>query len=324
MRDSSHEHSQAIREAVRTLASGKKVNLDSLSSLGLDSIDLTSSTQLDQVKAFADDILAEFEGTQASSRFERQLISHPERDAIPLQVLVAAKLAKSKSYINQLQDPLLISVCFAVYSETERLKTREGSPHGEDFFRRKVEQLDWLVDRNPLINWELVVCDDGCPDRSGHAIRQLVDKCGLQSRVRVVFLQDAIDSGAPTARLLTSTDESRKGGSIQYAMYVAAQGQGKPRDSHERHIIVYTDADLSTHLGQVGLLAEPLLAGDKTLVLATRASPEAVQIRGVTRKARGNLLTYLKKALVKLPDLQDPQCGFKGSGLIECRGWWTV
>ena len=56
--------------------------------------------------------------------------------------------------------------------------------------------------------------------------------------VQVLFLADAIVQGLPVTAPMTSPNDSRKVGSVEYGMWVAAQ------QNRTNHIIAFTDADL--------------------------------------------------------------------------------
>jgi hypothetical protein len=78
--------------------------------------------------------------------------------------------------------------------------------------------------------------------------------------VSVLRLADVIAGDAsisPAFDRLTSTDESRKGGSILAALAAAVGGDA----AAGRHVVCYTDADLSANLAQLGSLAAPIVAG---------------------------------------------------------------
>ncbi|MBT8384790.1 MAG: hypothetical protein KJO83_03660, partial [Bacteroidia bacterium] len=78
------------------------------------------------------------------------------------------------------------------------------------------------------------------------------------------------------------------------------------------HIVIYTDADLSTHLGQVMLLVDPLLNNDKLVAIGSRRAPKSVVIKKGKRNNRGKLFIYLWKRLIpNLGGIVDTQCGFK-------------
>ena len=113
-------------------------------------------------------------------------------------------------------------------------------------------------------------------------------------------------AGHPAVRGLISTADSQKGGSIEYGMAVAAQ------DRSPNHVVVFTDADLSTHLGQLGNLIEPILRHGHDSAVGSRREPLSVVIKSGARNARGKLFIYLWKRLIpQLSPIIDTQCGFK-------------
>ena len=90
-------------------------------------------------------------------------------------------------------------------------------------------------------------------------------------------------------------------------MWLAAQ-----QENQENHIIIYTDADLSTHLGQSGLLINPIIAGGNDVAIGSRREVDSVVLKQSSRNNRGKLFIYLWKRLIPvLGDIIDTQCGFK-------------
>ena len=134
---------------------------------------------------------------------------------------------------------------------------------------------------------------------------EIVAARGYAPRVRILRLADAIAAGHPAAAGLGSTDDSSKGGSILYGMWKAAATRAP------RHVIAYTDADLSTHLGQTGLLIDEVL-GDAACAAGSRREARSVVVKGAARNDRGKLFIYLwKRLLPQLGGVVDTQCGFK-------------
>ena len=221
----------------------------------------------------------------------------------PLAMRVATKLGLSKWFVTQSRAPRYLSAVFAVYQEHERIRTRREHASGEDFLNRKLRQLRWLFDG--YTDWELVVVDDGCPDGSGHIAREIIERGGHQAHARVLFLQNAIESGLEVADGLESPDDSRKGGSILYGMWDALQTR---RDGH---VVAFTDADLSTHLGQCGLLLEALASG-ASCAAGSRREPTSAVVKAGGRNDRGKLFIYWWKRMIEpLGEIVDSQCGFK-------------
>jgi len=233
---------------------------------------------------------------------ERELAE--QSPAAPLSTQLALKLARSKAYVRAIDEPSFLSVVFAVYKEHERVLRPTEHAHGEDFLRRKVAQLKWLCDGTAL-DWELIAVDDGCPAGTGRLLEQIAREEGYGERVRVLHLADAIAKGVAVTRPLTTPDDSRKGGSIAYGMWDAVQTQ------RPNHVVVFTDADLSTHLGETGLLVHEIRAG-ALAAIGSRREETSVVIKGASRNDRGKLFIYLwKRLLAPLHRLTDTQCGFK-------------
>jgi len=267
-------------------------------------LDLVNAEHLRLVREQADILVAGGLGLADLNIMERRLKA-AERGA-PLGAHLAVKLARSKRLLKALEGPFFVSVVFAVYKEARRIRRQDEDELGEDFLRRKVEQLDWLFGSEHASEWEILVVDDGCPEGSGRLAQEIIDADGLTDRVRVVYLQEAIDQDLEVVQPLCSTDDSRKGGSILLGMERALQSK------HEGHVLIFTDADLSTHLGQCGLLLAPILVDSKGVALASRRESLSVVVKKGQRNTRGKLFIYLwKQMLPLLHAITDTQCGFK-------------
>jgi hypothetical protein len=284
--------------------------LDSLRQDAPTEVDLTSPEDLDAVISLAESLLE-----HSTDPAELSGLADPALD-LPLGLAVAVKLALSKTLVAELakerEKPVLVSVLFAVYAEHERILPPEQNPVGEDFLRRKVKQLEWLFDEFPEFDWELIVVDDGCPEGSGRIAEKIIAEDDFGNRVRIRFLEEAIRDSLPGTGDLASTRESQKGGAILYGLWDAIEHR-PGRFGDDGHIVLYTDADLSTHLGQVGLLLDPLLGPEgAAAAIGSRRERESVVVKVGTRNTRGKLFIYLWKRLVSvLPNVIDTQCAFK-------------
>src|SRR6202046_5042528 len=199
-----------------------------------------------------------------------------ERAAVgygPAVMAEAAAVARSRRRPAELAGPVHPTRGWGLYGETGRMVPRAEHPHGEDFVRTKVGQLDWLTGGLPGVTWSIIACDDGCSDQPSSAdlmteiaAAEGYPKEGNRS-VTVLRLAEVIANGpsiSPAFDRLTSTDQSRKGGSI-LAGLAAAVGSGPARQATGagRHVVSYTDADLSANLAQLGSLAAPIVGGDQ-------------------------------------------------------------
>ncbi len=268
--------------------------------------DLINEQHSADIFAAVDRLIDEGIGFEDIAFLEAELIPQNTAGQFIFALLVL-KLAKSKLLSRDYQERLFISVVFAVYKENHRILKNTEHPNGEDFLRRKVQQINWLFGDKPNVRWELLVVDDGCPEGSGRIAQQIIDKEGLQNYVRVLFLEDAIRMQLPPVKGLKSTADSMKGGSIVYGMWDAVLKHPDPN-----HIVVYTDADLSTHLGQLMLLIEPLKQERMLSAIASRREHDSVVVKQGSRNDRGKLFIYLWKRLIpNLDNIIDTQCGFK-------------
>lgn len=233
---------------------------------------------------------------------ERILEGHPSGDSLVERV--ASKLARSRRILQAIDQPAHVSVTFAMYKEHTRLLQPEEHEHGEDFLARKIEQLNWLCEGSP-VTWDMLVVDDGCPEGSGEIAQRILAERFPDAPAKVLFLEEAICENLPITGDLTSTNQSQKGGSIVCGMWTAAQ------EERENHVVVFTDADLSTHLGQTGLLLGPILEGAKAAI-GSRRETDSVVIKTGHRNIRGKLFIYLWKGMLgPLQAITDTQCGFK-------------
>ena len=189
----------------------------------------------------------------------------------PAVAAEANAAARSRRRLSELTGPIQLTVVWAMYGETGRMVPRAAHPHGEDFVRAKVRQLDWLTGGLPGVTWSIIAVDDGCPDRPSSAdlMTDIAAAEGYPGEghrsVRVLRLAEVIGgdiSISPAFDRLTSTGQSRKGGSILAGMAAAVTTGPAGEDGAGRHVVCYTDADLSANLAQLGSLAAPVVAAD--------------------------------------------------------------
>jgi hypothetical protein len=190
----------------------------------------------------------------------------------PAVAAEAIAAVRSRRRLGELTGPVHLTVVWAMYGETGRMVPRAAHPHGEDFVRAKVRQLDWLTSGLAGVTWSIIACDDGCPDRPSSA-DLMTDIAAAEGypvaghrSVTVLRLAEVIADGLPISPAfdrLTSTEQSRKGGSILAGMAAAVRTGPARANGGGRHVVCYTDADLSANLAQLGSLAAAVVAGDK-------------------------------------------------------------
>lgn len=284
-------------------------------------------TDPDQNQAVLDAASALAEGSAAADQ-----VAASHGPAVAAEALAAAR---SRQRLAMLAGPVHLTVVWAMYGETGRMAPRTAHPHGEDFVRVKVGQLDWLTGGLPRVTWSIIACDDGCPDRpssadlmTGIAAAEGYPRDGHRG-VRVLRLAEVIGSGisiSPAFDRLTSTGQSRKGGSILAGLAAAIRADPLAAEAAGRHLVCYTDADLSANLAQLGSLAAPVTDGNAVAgVLGQRYGIDgAVLVRpdGPATEPRSTgdkpdkviiLFRHFVRALLipSLARVADTQAGFK-------------
>lgn len=243
-------------EALQTLVAG-----------ATDEFDLTDPSHQERLLDLTDALLAE-------SSLDQTLVAAAAA-AAPLEFRIAATLYDSRQFLLGVRRPLRVGVVFAMWGEQRRLLPRSpDNPHGEDSLRTKIGQLQWATAGTP-IEWTVYAVDDGCPFGSGALARGIAEETDAGSRVRVLHLADQVPTDTGPLRRLGSADESRKGGAI-----VAGADQAV---ADGMDVVVYTDADNSVHLGQLGVALRPYLVDGIRAVLGDRKHPDSVLVKDAAR-----------------------------------------
>lgn len=171
--------------------------------------------------------------------------------------------------------PLQVGVVFAMWGEQNRLRPKGPSnPNGEDALLTKIQQLEW-VSRKTGIDWRLYPVDDGCPYNSGAVAQEIAAAYEGRHAINVLFLADHLPAISGPLRSLSSVEDSRKAGAIFLGCSRAIA------DGAE--VVIYTDADNSVHLGQIGLLLRPYLQDGVRVVLGNRKLPDSVLVKDGAR-----------------------------------------
>lgn len=293
-----------------------KSTVDALSTTLPEKIDLTVYHQDELISAAATKLTMTFPSLNALCDLDRWLTSNPANYKNSL--LLASKLAVSKMVIKKHSEPLHVSLVVAMYNEHNRIRPISiDNPNGEDFLRRKMKQLAWVFDHSS-ISFEMILIDDGCPNHSGAIAEKIIQSEGF-SNARVLYIEDGIKRGSPVLKGLYSSEESRKGGSIQYGMWRAIKDS--PLMDHP-HLVVYTDADMAASVNQIGLLL--MLQDEQTMVsVGSRYDIGSVcrgpwgrdgEIKGLTkfdRRMVGLRGVLFSKLFPQTGKITDTQCGFK-------------
>lgn len=263
-------------------------------------------------------LLTDKEDQQSVVRLAESLLADPvsSREAIklageataPLEARMASLLADSRGWLRENSErPLRVGVVFAMWGEQNRLLPQSpGNPTGEDSLVTKLEQLAWATEGTE-IDWHLYAVDDGCPHGSGKLAASIADQHPLGKRVTVLHLEQALPVAEGPLKDLETADDSRKGGAVILGCMQALQ------DGVDA--VIYTDADNSVHLGQIGLLLRPFLEEDATVVLGDRKHPQSVLVKEAARWGIGiKVLRHMQRMIGKeifSRGILDTQAAFK-------------
>jgi hypothetical protein len=120
-------------------------------------------------------------------------------------------------------------------------------------------------------------------------------------------LADALPASSGPLHKLASVDASRKAGAIMLGCSQAIE------DGAEA--VIYTDADSSVHLGQVGLLLRPFAERGIRVVLGSRKHPRSVLVKEAARWGVGiKVLRHMQRMIghaVFSRGILDTQAAFK-------------
>eukprot|EP01006_Ploeotia_vitrea_P067431 TRINITY_DN97227_c0_g1_i1.p1 TRINITY_DN97227_c0_g1~~TRINITY_DN97227_c0_g1_i1.p1 ORF type:complete len:449 (-),score=63.99 TRINITY_DN97227_c0_g1_i1:232-1551(-) len=272
--------------------------------------DLTEAAHQQQCRELASWLLSNV--TDLDS-LEQTTSANP--DEYPDVLHLALKVALSKRAVQQLPK-FRCTVVFAMYNEKQRMSTKAECPTGEDFVRVKFQQMNFLF-QGTEHEWEVVGVDDGCPQNSAALMQDIIDNDQLKN-MKVLRLQDAIDQKLPIAKLLKTTDDSRKGGAILYGLWDACK---RHQQSPVPHYVLYTDADNSVDIAMSGLLINALKGDSVCSIGARYGQPTAVRRNGVStdnaedphaRQIHVSLRHRLRQCILPpLFNIADTQIGFK-------------
>jgi len=230
-------------------------------------------------------------------------ISLNMKDTMKYSVLlhIAVKDAISKKLMDDL-PPLHCTCVFALYHEQNRMVKKgdnvpgESHPNGENFIRRKHAQMSWLFENRKDCSWTLLGADDGCDKDSAGLMEKIVKEEGY-TNVTAHRLNEAVKAGScpvlDNAKLKSVAwkdsdllvKASQKGGAIIFGMYQASKEA--PLAKGKKHIIVYTDSDLSTDLALCGLNFKTIFDGADVSV--SQRFGQANAVNASTKLASGGV-----------------------------------
>lgn len=274
--------------------------LTTLAETAKTTFDLTEPADQKSLYILAESLLQSDHSLESLKTFVQQ-------NAPPLEFKIAAKLVESRRFLTANRTPIKIGLVFAMWGEQNRLHPKTAdNPNGEDALRVKLEQLDWAT-QGTAVEWTLYAVDDGCPYHSGSIAQEIANSHPLKDHTQLLFLADAIPTDEGPLAKLPTVNDSRKGGAVILGCLQALA------DGAE--VVMYTDADNSVHLGQIGLLLERYLTNGTRVVLGNRKHPDAVLVKQESRWGIGiKLLRHMQRMVgqaIFSRGILDTQAAFK-------------
>jgi len=149
--------------------------------------------------------------------------------------------------------------------------------------------LDYLSTESP--DAELIVVNDGSTDATASIVRETLTAAKVQTR------------------LLENFPNRGKGAAVRAGLLAATKPIG-----------LFFDADLSTPLGEIPKVIEPIAKGDVDLAFGSRAlDRKLIGIRQPWRREQaGRVFNLIVRLATGMP-FWDTQCGFKAFRLGVCR-----
>lgn len=278
----------------------RKTILDIISNSN-DSFDLTCESDQKELLCIADKLHS---FSNNSIQEYKDLI---ESESPPLMFKLAVKLVESRRLIMNITTPLTVGIVFAMWGEHHRLNKKSGSnPNGENSLVTKIEQLNWITQGTNVL-WKLYPVDDGCPHHSFDIAHKIAQTNESRVQVNVLKLDDAIPTITGPLKNLEHVDDSKKGGAI-------ILGCQKALDDG-MDCVVYTDADNSVHLGQLGLLLTPYMKENVQVILGNRKHKDSILVKQEERWGVGiKTLRHMQRMIgdqIFSQGIKDTQAAFK-------------
>jgi dolichyl-phosphate beta-glucosyltransferase len=142
---------------------------------------------------------------------------------------------------------------------------------------------------------EVLVVDDGSTDDGAERVRRLVPRFG--TRLELIELE-----------------HRGKGHAVRVGMR-AARGD----------VLVFSDADLSAPIEQLGALVAPILEGRSDIVIGSRAVDRSLvrERQNWVRESLGKGFNRVVRGVLRLP-YRDTQCGFKAFSRAAARALFAM
>ncbi|MBU4311927.1 MAG: tetratricopeptide repeat protein, partial [Candidatus Omnitrophica bacterium] len=219
-------------------------------------------------------------------------------------ILPEAKMfIRSYLAVFNISTPLKIAVCTSLYGGQERYP---DVPIGRGWFRTKADQFfRELLSVNPNVRGMYVFVNDGddsTESKSGKKTCEVLNS--------LLEDEDYADVRDKISVLELSQEDKKRMNSVKHGALACAMRFAMDKGAD---IVVYTDGDLSAHLGLSGLLVDPLVNKGKGCAFGSiRKKGAIVPYRGVIRNSGSVVYNWWVRLLHRpIVGIKDTQRSFK-------------
>ncbi len=258
---------------------------------------LTDDTHYEKVRNIADGFLI-----KDLSMDELETISNSPDLFFSLAAFLAISKNKLKKYRYK---KLKLAILMNLIHEQNRLKpSSEKNPNGENSLKNKIDQLNWLL-KDTEIEYRLIYVSGNCPWGSDGV---------LESEITRIKAENVIHIKVGDYKVGDTYTKNQKGGEIIFGIRSILQMKGYPDQGHF-DCMLFTDADMTFDLGQIGTLLDGYFSG-MDLITGNRMDPQSILVKNMTRAGSGMLMyRHLQRKLAPGffidKNLHDTQCPWK-------------
>ena len=258
---------------------------------------LTDNSHFIKVRNLADNFLM-----QGLTQNELWNISQGSELFFSLAAFLAISKKKLEFHRNK---KLRIAILMNLIHEQNRLRPSSGkNPNGENSLKNKIDQLNWLL-KDTEIKYQLIYVSGTCPWGSDEI---------LESEIKRLNADNIIHIKVEDYKIGDSYTKNQKGGEMIFGIRSILQLEGYPDHGHF-DCMLFTDADMTFDLGQVGTLLDKYYSG-MDLITGNRMDPQSILEKNMTRAGSGMLMyRHLQRKLAPGffvdKNLHDTQCPWK-------------
>ncbi len=277
---------------------------------------LTDNSHYKKVRGLADNFIMQ------ELTFDKLWLIAGESKLFPS---LAAFLAISKKKLALHKNKKLrIAILMNLIHEHNRLRpSSDTNPNGENSLENKIDQLNWLL-QDTEIEYRLIYVSGNCPWGSDEIMDSEIKRLNADSIIHI-----KVDD----YKIGDSYTKNQKGGEMIFGIRSILQMEGYPDMGHF-DCMLFTDADMTFDLGQIGILIDGYYSG-MDLITGNRMDPQSILIKNMTRAGSGVLMyRHLQRKLAPGffidKNLHDTQCPWKFlshkvlndiEGNLDCMDW---